>query len=89
MIRKFILIVFVAALIMIVVAGYVSATVSEDMDIQAEIRNIWTSDTTSLIVLFGQNANLGQVLQADCLTLQFTTLIQQLMCLIDYPDNLK
>ena len=35
------------------------------MDIQAEIRNIWTSDATSPIVLFGQNVNLGQLLQAD------------------------
>ena len=35
------------------------------MDIQAEIRNIWTSDNISPIVLFGKNANLGQVLQAD------------------------
>jgi formylglycine-generating enzyme required for sulfatase activity len=35
------------------------------MDIQAEIRNIWTSDIISPIVLFGKDANLGQVLQAD------------------------
>jgi hypothetical protein len=35
------------------------------MDIQAEIRNIWSSDTISPIALFGQNANLGHVVQAD------------------------
>jgi hypothetical protein len=35
--------VFVVMLVMLLGAGTMSATASEDMDIQAEIRNIWTS----------------------------------------------
>ena len=54
-----------AMLVMLVSAGTVSGTVSDDMDIQAEIKNIWTSDSMSPIVLFGQNITLGEVVQSD------------------------
>ena len=66
-VNKLMAVVFAALWVMLVIvsAGTVSATDSEDMDIQAEIRNIWSYDAMSPILLFGQNANLGQVVQAD------------------------
>jgi hypothetical protein len=63
--NKLILNVVTTVILLLMSVGTVNGVDSDDKDIQVEIRNIWTSDSRSPIILFGQLASLEQVVEAD------------------------